>query len=140
MSEQQDPGAHEAESLDQETGPWSELTDDLLGLTDRLRATYRRAADESGPSEDQVRDALRTLAGAWNQLAGSVGTAIQDPEVKRHLKKAASSLVNAVGASLSELRPTPEADADRDTREDSADSPHDEEGAVTTDPGPDVVT
>jgi hypothetical protein len=131
MSEQQDPGMPEAESLDQETGPWSELTDDLLGLTDRLRTTYRRAADESGPSEDQVRDALRTLAGAWNQLAGSVGTAIQDPEVKRHLKKAASSLVNAVGASLSELIPTPDGDTGEET--------DDYEGAVSHDPGPDVV-
>jgi len=121
----------EAESLDQETGPWSELTDDLLGLTDRLRTTYRRAADESGPSEDQVRDALRTLAGAWNQLAGSVGTAIQDPEVKRHLKKAASSLVNAVGASLSELTPTPGEETDEET--------DDYEGAVSHDTGPDVV-
>lgn len=121
----------EAESLDQETGPWSELTDDLLGLTDKLRTTYRRAADQSGPSEDQVRDALRTLAGAWNQLAGSVGTAIQDPEVKRHLKKAASSLVNAVGASLSELIPTSDDHTDENT--------DDDEGDFSTDRGPDVV-
>lgn len=121
----------ETGSLDQETGPWSDLTDDLLGLTDKLRTTYRRAADESGPSEDEVRDALRTLAGAWNQLAGSVGTAIQDPEVKRHLKKAASSLVNAVGASLSELIPTPGDDTDENTDVD--------EGALSTDRGPDVA-
>jgi hypothetical protein len=136
MSEQHDRGMPEEESLDQETGPWSELTDDLLGLTDKLRITYRRALDESGPSEDQVREAFRTLAGAWNQLAGSVGTAIQDPEVKRHLKKAASSLVNAVGASLSELIPAPDEDTEGDTGKDT----DGERGAVSTDPGPDIVT
>ena len=86
-------------------GPWSELTDDLVDLTERLRGTYRQIADESGPSEDEVKEAFTTLAGAWNQLAGAVGVAIQDDEVRRHLKKAASSLVNAVGASLAEFIP-----------------------------------
>lgn len=87
-------------------GPWSDLTDELVALTDRLRGTYRRVAEESGPTEDEVKEALRTLAGAWNQMAGSIGAALQDPEVKSHLKKATSSLVSAIGASLSDLAPT----------------------------------
>lgn len=89
-------------------GAWSDLTDDLLGLTERLRSTYRRAAAEDGPSEEDVRAAFHTLAGAWNQMAGSVATAIQDPEVRGHLKKAASSLVAAVSATLSEFSPAGE--------------------------------
>lgn len=106
MSEPFEPEGSGA--ADEADGLWSELTDDLLGLTDKLRTTYRQAAEEAGPTEDEVRDALRTLSGAWNQLAGSVGEAIQDPEVKTHLKKAATSLVNAVGTSLAEFFPTRE--------------------------------
>lgn len=96
---------------DDPTSPWAELTDDLLGLTERLRGTYRQVADESGPTEEEVRDAFSTLAGAWNQIAGAVGVAIQDEDVRSHLKKAASSLANAIGASLAEFVPrTPEND------------------------------
>lgn len=100
-----DPGRSEWPDDPEGSGPWSDLTDDLLGLTDRLRGTYRRVADETGPSEAEVREAFTTLAGAWNQLAGAVGVAIQDQEVRDHLKKAASSLANAVAASLSEFLP-----------------------------------
>lgn len=106
------PGSDHSQSdpNDETSAAWSDLTDELLGLTERLRSTYRQAASESGPSEEEVRDAFRTIADAWKQLAGSVGAAIQDEDVKAHLKKAAGSLVNAVGASLSELRSQSPAD------------------------------
>lgn len=94
-----------SDGTDEVSALWSELTEDLLVLSDKVRGTYRRAVEESGPTEEEVRDAFRTLAGAWNQLAGSVGAAFQEPETKDHLKKAATSLVNAVGASLAELLP-----------------------------------
>ncbi|MGH8911570.1 MAG: hypothetical protein ACRDVD_03585, partial [Acidimicrobiia bacterium] len=80
------PGPESEVPGDATSGAWSDLTDDLLGLTDKLRTTYRHASEESGPSEDEVREAFRTIAGAWSQIASSVGTAIQDPEVKSHLK------------------------------------------------------
>lgn len=85
------------------SGPWNELTDDLVRLTDKLRATYSEVANGDGPSEDEIRDALRTLAAAWSQLAGSIGVALQDEEVRAYARRAGSSLVTAVTASLSEL-------------------------------------
>lgn len=91
-------------------GSWSELTDDVVELTERLRGTYRRVADETGPSEEEIKQALRTLAGAWTPIAGAVGTAFQDEETKAHLKNAAKSLARAVGATLSEVVPTPSAE------------------------------
>lgn len=93
-------------------GAWAELTDDLLALTDRIRSTYREVAEESGPSEDEVRAAFATLVGAWQQVAGSVGAALQDEEVRSHLKKAAGSLVKAIGVTLSELAPDDEGEGE----------------------------
>lgn len=83
---------------------WAELTDDLVALTERLRTAYREVADRSGPSEEEIRAALDTLAGAWRQVAGSVGAALGDEEVRAHLKAAAGSLVKAIGVTLAELK------------------------------------
>lgn len=66
----------------------------------RLRDVYQAVADESGPSEGEIKDAFGTLMDAWNQVAGTVGNAIQDPEVRSHLKSAAGALAEAVGATL----------------------------------------
>lgn len=93
---------------DHTTAAWDDLTEDLVDLTERLRAAYQRVSDESGPSEEEVRRAVRTLGQAWHQVAPSVGEVIRDEEVKAHLKRAASSLADAVGASLSELIPRSE--------------------------------
>lgn len=99
-----------SERRDDANGPWSDLTEELLGLTERIRSGYRKVADESGPSEAEVRQALRTLSEAWNQISGSVGEVIQDPEVRSHLRRSASHLADAVGATLAEFtasRPDP---------------------------------
>lgn len=94
MSQQPDPGT-----------AWSDLTDELLGLTNRMKDTYRRVSDESGPSETEVKEAFETLSAAWGQVAGAVGAAVADPEVRTHLRRAAGALADAVTASLSELNP-----------------------------------
>lgn len=86
----------------QEPGAWNELTDELVRLTEKLRATYHEVANGKGPSEEEIREALRTLGAAWNQLAGSIGVALQDEEVRAQMKRAGSSLVAAVATSLSE--------------------------------------
>ncbi len=73
-------------------GAWAELTDEVLALGGRLRQTYTEAADGKGPTEEEIRQALSTLGRAWNHLAGAFGVAIQDREVRQHLKSAAGSL------------------------------------------------
>lgn len=87
--------------------PWEELTDDVVRLAEKLKATYRRIADEEGPSEAEIRQALATLAGAWNQIARSVGLAMQDEAVRTQFLQAASSLASAVGATFTEFAGEP---------------------------------
>lgn len=84
---------------------WADLTDEIMALGERLRHTYEETSDGSGPTEDEIRQALFTLGRAWNQMAGAVGVAIQDQAVRRHLKRAAGSLASAVATTLEELTP-----------------------------------
>jgi hypothetical protein len=88
--------------------PWGELTDDVVRLAEKVKATYRQIADEDGPSEAEIRQALATLAGAWNQIARSVGVAMQDEAVRAQVRQAASSLATAVGATFAEFTPDPD--------------------------------
>ena len=83
--------------------PWSEFHEEFGGLGDRLKETYRRVSSEDGPSEEEIKEAVGTLIGAWDQVAESVSTALQDPEVRERLKAAASSFATAVGNTISEL-------------------------------------
>lgn len=66
-------------------------------------STYQQIADEHGPTEEEIKQAFATLAGAWDQVAESLSSALQDPEVRGQLKKAASSFATALGATISEL-------------------------------------
>lgn len=83
--------------------PWTTFHDEFSGLGDQLKDTYRRSASENGPSEEEIKDAFGTLASAWNQVAGSVSAALQDPEVRQRLKDAGSAFAAAVGNTISEL-------------------------------------
>lgn len=83
--------------------PWKAVTGELGELRGRIRDTYRRMADDHGPTEEEIKEAFVTLAGAWDQVAESVTTALRDPDVRDKLRSAASSFANAVGVTFSEL-------------------------------------
>jgi hypothetical protein len=83
--------------------PWTTFHDEFGGLGDRLRDTYRKVANGAGPSEQEIKEAFGTLLGAWNQVAESVTSALEDAEVRQRLKTATASLAAAVGATISEL-------------------------------------
>jgi hypothetical protein len=72
-------------------------------LGNRLKSTYRKVADEQGPSEDEIKGAFATLAGAWDQIAESVSDILRDPETRDGLKRAAGSLASALGSALTDL-------------------------------------
>lgn len=96
--------SHEQDPTTDDPGdPWTAFHEEFGGLGDRLRDTYQRVADGGGPSEQEIKDAFGTLLGAWDQVAGSVAAALQDPDVRQRLKSAAASFAGAVGATLSEL-------------------------------------
>lgn len=82
---------------------WDEFHDEFGGLGQRLKDTYRKVSSGGGPSEDDIKDAFGTLIGAWDQVAESVSTALQDPEIRERLKTAASTFASAVGNTISEL-------------------------------------
>lgn len=79
------------------------MTNRFGELGDRLKSTYRKVADEQGPSEDEIKGAFATLAGAWDQIAESVSDILRDPETRDGLKRAAGSLASALGSTLSDL-------------------------------------
>lgn len=79
------------------------MTNRFGELGNRLKSTYRKVADEQGPSEDEIRSAFATLAGAWDQIAESVSDILRDPETRDGLKRAAGSLATALGSTLSDL-------------------------------------
>ncbi len=96
--------SHKQDPTTNETGdPWTAFQDRFDGLRDRIADTYAKAAEGDGPTSEEVKAALGTLAGAWDQVASSVGKALSDPEVKDKLKDAASSFAQAVGATISDL-------------------------------------
>ena len=94
---QPDPTSNE--SVD----PWETASSDFSSLGDRLRDTYRRVASEGGPSEDELKNAFATLLGAWEQVAASLSTALNDPDTRAHLKRAAGSFAAALGATITDL-------------------------------------
>jgi hypothetical protein len=90
-------------TADEPLDPWSTFHEEFGGLGDRLKDTYKRVAAEGGPSEEEIKDAFGTLLGAWDRVAESMSTALQDPEVREKLKDAASCFAAAVGNTISEL-------------------------------------
>jgi hypothetical protein len=90
--------------------PWHRASEEIGELGRRLRDLYHSVSDEEAPSEGDVRDAFAVLAGAWNQVASTLGTAVQDPEVRRHLRTAIGSLADAVAATVSGLAAELQAD------------------------------
>lgn len=83
--------------------PWTTFQEEWNGLGDQLKDTYRRVANDDGPTEEEIKEALGTLVGAWNQVAGSVSAALEDPEVRQRIKDAGSAFATAVGRTISEL-------------------------------------
>jgi hypothetical protein len=83
--------------------PWHAVSSEFSSLGDRLKDTYRKVASDAGPTEDEIKEAFATLAGAWDQVAASFATALNDPATRAHLKKAASSFAAALGTTITDL-------------------------------------
>jgi len=88
---------------DEAVDPWTRFHDEFHELGDQLKGTYKTVASDGGPSEEEIKDAFDTLATAWSQVAESVSSALQDPEVRRLLKDAGNALAAAVGRTISDL-------------------------------------
>jgi len=88
---------------DEAADPWTTFQEEFHELGDQLKDTYRKAASEEGPSEEEIKDAFGTLASAWSRVADSVSSALGDPVVRQRLKDAGSAFATAVGRTISDL-------------------------------------
>jgi hypothetical protein len=88
---------------DGRTDPWTTFHEEFSELGEKLKDTYRKVATGEGPSEEEIQQAFGTLASAWGQVAGSVSSALQDPEVRQRLKDAGTAFAAAVGRTITEL-------------------------------------
>ena len=79
------------------------MTNDFVGIGRRIKDTYRQVADGRGPTEDDIKEAFTTLAGAWDQVAESVAGALKDPAVRQQIKDAAGSFASALGTTITDL-------------------------------------
>jgi hypothetical protein len=86
-----------------DTDPWDAASLEWSSLKERLWSTYRQAASDAGPTEEEIKKALSTLAGAWDQVATSFSAALSDPDTRTSLKRAAGSFAAALGATVSGL-------------------------------------
>lgn len=82
---------------------WSQVREVLGSLGATLRDHYAAVAGPDGPSEEQVRGALRTLGEAFEQMIESLGSAFRDPAVRDQARKAAGSVVTAIGATFGDV-------------------------------------
>jgi hypothetical protein len=109
---------HDNDPIDTtKSDPWDRVGDQFASLKDKLRDTYRQQAADEGPTEDEVKDAFRTLGKAWDRLADAVGAAVRDEGVRQQAKAAATGFFDAVGAAFSDLgselrKSKPEADTE----------------------------
>lgn len=68
-----------------------------------MKDRYRDVVGETGPSENEVKDAMRTLGTAAQALFDSLGSAMRDPDVRTQMKDAAAEFASAVGQTFSDL-------------------------------------
>lgn len=95
-----DSGTHESDPADD---PWDDVAARWSRIAEGIREHYRQVADGEGPSEGEVKDALRTLGDAGRRMIDSVGDVLRDPDVREQVRGAAAAFVNALGDTFSEL-------------------------------------
>lgn len=95
---------HDPDPTTESTGdPWETASGEFSELRQQLKDTYRKVAEDKGPTDEEIKEAFTTLAGAWDQVSESMSLALKDPEIREQLKDAASSLATALGTTLSEF-------------------------------------
>lgn len=99
---------------------WNDAVEQLKTLGSMFTNHYQAQEGEEGAavaSEDEVKDALRTLGASIKAAFATVGDAFKDPEVQAEARQAAGSFFDALGATFSELGD------DISKRRESGDSP-----------------
>jgi CRISPR/Cas system type I-B associated protein Csh2 (Cas7 group RAMP superfamily) len=95
----------ESKDAEPRDAAWDRVSEQFASLGDRLRQRYEASdvAAEEPAGAESVQDALRTLGDAAERLATTIGSAVRDPEVQADAKRAASSLMDALGITFSQV-------------------------------------
>ncbi|MFV1971150.1 MAG: hypothetical protein ACC683_09135 [Acidimicrobiia bacterium] len=107
--------------MSQSEEAWNDVGEQFKKLGSTLKYHYQAqegVEETEVVSEDEIKDALRTLGESIKRAFATVGDAVKDPEVKEEVRQTAGSLFDALGATFSEL-----ADDISNRREKRHDSP-----------------
>ena len=90
--------------MNQSDETWNEVGEGFKKLGSMFKQDYQ-AQDQEGDSisDEEVKDAVRTIGEGLKTAFATVGDAVKDPEVKDEAKQTAKSFFDAIGATFSEL-------------------------------------
>ncbi|MCL1595185.1 MAG: hypothetical protein M3132_12620 [Actinomycetia bacterium] len=118
--------------MSQSDEAWNDVGDQFKKLGSTFKQFYQVHESSEGvdpPSEDDVRDALRTLGDSVRQAFATVGDAFNDPEIKEETRYTAGLFFDALGATFSGL-----GDDISNRGEDAQEPPSSEQAQRSTDP------
>ena len=85
---------------------WNEVGDGFKKLGSLFKSHYESQDSEETTetvSDEEVKDALRTIGDGLKTAFASIGDAVKDPEVQDEAKQTAKSFFDAIGATFAEL-------------------------------------
>jgi hypothetical protein len=85
---------------------WNEVGEQFKSLGSMLKVHYQTYEGEDITevvSDDEVKDALRTLGESLKAAFATVGDAFADPEIRDEARQIAGSFFDALGATFSDL-------------------------------------
>ncbi|MCL1587401.1 MAG: hypothetical protein M3092_03210 [Actinomycetia bacterium] len=109
---------------------WNDVGEQLKTLGSMFKDHYQSHEGEVRAdvvSDDEVKEALRTLGDSVKTAFASIGDAIADQEIRTEARQTAGSFFDALGATFSELG----ADISKQRDQESPDQPHSDEPTTT---------
>lgn len=111
----------EAKDLGSAREVWAEFGDAFGDIARQFRADYEQvnqtASEGSEKSRRSIQRAVKSIRTALDETARTIGSSLRDPKVRQETEEAGSALLNAVGATLSELGEALRRDAQRERGE-----------------------
>jgi len=92
--------------MSQSDEAWNEVGEQFKRLGSTFKHHYQvhdDSQDSAVPSENDVKDALRTLGESIKQAFGAVGDTLSDPEIKEETRRTAGMFFDALGTTFSEF-------------------------------------
>ena len=92
--------------MSQSDETWNEVGEGFKKLGSMFKQHYESQEEAEGSeaiSDDEVKDAVRTIGESLKTAFATVGDTVKDPEVQDEAKQTAKSFFDALGATFAEL-------------------------------------